>query len=154
MKTWNNTDKSTWADGPWKDEPDKAHWVDPTTGLDCLIVRNNGGALCGYVGVPEGHPKHGVDYNNVAVNCHGGLTFANKCSPSENPARGICHVAEDAANDNVWWLGFDCAHYLDISPAYESHGGSGFLFSEGSYKDFDYVRQEVEYLARQLRDMS
>jgi hypothetical protein len=94
---WQRIDKSTWPVGPWNAEPDKVQWVDEATGLDCLIVRNNGGALCGYVGVPEGHPWHGVDYSGCtqkppcgeswcehtpgsAVEVHGGLTFADSCN--------------------------------------------------------------------------
>lgn len=38
----------------WDQEPDRKHWVQQ--GLDCLIVRNLMGALCGYVGVPPSHP--------------------------------------------------------------------------------------------------
>src|SRR5690606_3996986 len=41
----------------------KIQWVDEATGLDCLMVRNSGGAWCGYVGVSEGHPLYGVEYS-------------------------------------------------------------------------------------------
>lgn len=51
--------KLAWGDGAWVDEPDKAQWQDETTGLPCLLVRNPGGALCGYVGVYPTHPYHG-----------------------------------------------------------------------------------------------
>lgn len=94
---WTRLDKSTWGDGAWQSEPDKVQWVDDTTGLDCLIVRNNGGALCGYVGLPESHPFHGKDYGQCSqnppcedswcdhspgsrVDVHGGLTFADSCN--------------------------------------------------------------------------
>src|SRR5690606_28176723 len=56
------TDRTGWPSGPWDGEPDKAVWVDETTGLDCMIVRGPVGALCGYVGVKEGHPWHGRSY--------------------------------------------------------------------------------------------
>lgn len=51
----------------WDNEPDRKHWIDADTGLDCLIVRNGlggKGALCGYVGVPKGHPWYGKDYSD------------------------------------------------------------------------------------------
>ena len=82
MKTMQYTtvDKSTWGEGPWSDEPDKMQFVDRDTGLPCLIVRNRVGSLCGYVGVPEGHPlfQHGYDENG-GIEVHGGLTFAGFC---------------------------------------------------------------------------
>ena len=54
MKTFKTKDKTNWPSrGPWDNEPDKAQWIDEASGYDCLIVRGGGGALCGYVGVPE-----------------------------------------------------------------------------------------------------
>lgn len=63
MREYVTDDKGSWGPGPWRDEIDKAQWVDELTGLDCLIVRNRMGGLCGYVGVPESHPLHGVEYS-------------------------------------------------------------------------------------------
>ena len=103
MQTWNNTDKTKWEFGPWTHEPDKAHWIDDETGLDCLIHRGPSGALCGYVGVPESHFYFGEHYDavNRAIdyNVHGGLTFADRCSPKETDNYGICHPKEGAANE-------------------------------------------------------
>lgn len=149
MKTWNNTDKSDWPPGEWKDEPDKAHWI--YEGLDCLIVRGPGGALCGYVGVPESHPYFEKNYDTDPVwkmKCHGGLTFSDFCHETDDPSKHICHEKECAANDRVWWLGFDCAHYGDIAPKDDIAWRS-----DGTYSSFNYVKREVEYLARQLKEI-
>src|SRR5207244_1179897 len=84
-------DKSSWARGQWDIEPDKIQWPDEATGLPCLIVRGPIGALCGYVGVPKGHPLHGIDYSQTIpgsqgnrpeglLNVHGGVTFADHCT--------------------------------------------------------------------------
>jgi len=146
MKTWNTIDKSDWGEGAWKKEPDKAHWVDKDTGLDCLIVRGGSGALCGYVGVPQGHPYYKKDYDDVDVNIHGGLTFSGLCDESGDPSKGICHEECDAANNDVWWLGFDCAHLGDLSPAYKTE----IWFGDEVYRDFCYVEREVQWLAGQL----
>jgi hypothetical protein len=120
-----NVDKSAWGDGPWQNEPDKKQWVDEETGLPCLIVRNGHGALCGYVGVPNGHPWYGVSYDDVRVEgdewpeVHGGLTFSDKCQEGGK----ICHKVEPGEPDDVWWLGFDCAHSGDMWPAGRSRSG-------------------------------
>ena len=63
-REYKTVDKSTWDDGPWKDEPDKKQWQEETTGLPCLIVRNHMGALCGYVGVPKDHPLYEAAYDS------------------------------------------------------------------------------------------
>lgn len=123
--------------GEWDGEPDRVEWRSPT-GFPCLIVRNNMGALCGYVGLPPGHPQHGADYNNVdGVDVHGGLTYSDRCSGH------ICHVAQPGEPDAVWWLGFDCAHLFDVWPLYgDDH--------EAEYRNIAYVTAEVERLAAQL----
>lgn len=137
-------DKSQFGDGPWQTEPDRVEWR--YLGLPCLIVRNEMGALCGYVGVPPEHPWHGKDYNDIdgAVDVHGGLTYANKCNDA-----AICHVPKDGEPDDVWWLGFDCAHSGDGVPG--RPGLIGAYMNIGTrYRDVTYVRAEVEKLAVQV----
>jgi hypothetical protein len=187
--------KADWQRGPWDNEPDKIQWQDEATGLPCLIVRGPVGALCGYVGVPSGHPLHGKDYDDARVDVHGGLTFAHGCaeitrevwekwrerllSPKHQEeakryphgdaanrlkewaeglnsyeawsdrahARHVCHLPSPGEPDNVWWLGFDCAHLGDVCPSMDRHS-----FSEhgASYKSIAYVTAECRSLAAQL----
>lgn len=148
-------DKSVWGNGPWADEPDKLQWQDDETGLPCLIVRNPVGSLCGYVGVPLGHPWHGLDNDDdelVDVEVHGGLTFSGACQEGDDSARRICHIPSPGEADDVWWLGFDCAHAGDISPSVERP--PRFLEVSGgfheTYKSLDYVRAECASLARYI----
>jgi hypothetical protein len=150
MKTWQTVNKSEWPEeGEWNDEPDKAHWIDKDTGLDCLIVRGPSGALCGYVGIPETHRYFGKGYDEVDnhIECHGGLTFADLCRDSKDESKGVCHPKEGCANEEVWWLGFDCAHSGDVMPKYDRYNYDEYY---SSYKSFQYVKGEVESLAKQL----
>ena len=111
MKIDHKVDKTAWGAGPWQAEPDRKEWKDPATGLPCLAHRNEGdGNWCGYVAVAPGHPAHGKDYDDVAADVHGGLTYAGKCSGH------ICHVPAPGEPDNVYWLGFDCHHWNDLAP--------------------------------------
>ena len=158
--------------GPWMDEPDKAHWVDAESDLDCLIVRGPAGALCGYVGVPPEHPWHGYldsectlmpacsgiycDHSvSSYVRAHGGLTFAAACRETGDPGTGICHVPLPGRTGDIWWFGFDCNHGgLDYSPMdlffTETMDLPAEVAYSGTYKDFDYVRVECARLAGQL----
>lgn len=52
------------------------------------------GAVNGYVKIPEGHHWYGLDYDDINVDVHGGLTFSNAAG----------------------WIGFDCLHSGDIWP--------------------------------------
>jgi hypothetical protein len=162
-REYRTTDKTEWGDGPWLTEPDKIQWKDEATGLPCLIVRNVRvtGALCGYVGVAEGHPDFEKGYNDVAVEVHGGLTFADFCTPDADETRSICHVPGPGEPDHVWWLGFDCSHAGDVSPAMEARYrkspfgatvyGGGY---EETYKPLSYVKAEVTQLAARLHARS
>ena len=146
-REWRFTDKSKWGDGPWQQEPDKKQWTDAATGFPCLIVRGPHGALCGYVGVTLSHPFFGKSYNDVDVEVHGGLTFADRCQP--NREHGICHIVEQGENENVWWFGFDCAHSGDVSPWLLLKGLRNF---GETYHDVAYVTRAITRLAKQLKE--
>lgn len=152
--------------GEWDNEPDKLNWVDPVTGLDCMIVRNKGvGALCGYVGVMEAHPWFGRHYTGCTlipacedmyaccvhsiegkIDVHGGLTFSGFCQ--EGNEHGICHVPEPGRPAHVYWFGFDCSHHGDLSPEYTKDP-----LPIRIYRNVAYVKAEVEKLALQFHAM-
>ena len=153
---WTTVDKSAWGPGPWQNEPDKIHWIDPETDLDCLMVRQpSSGHWCGYVAVTPGHPFHGKDYDDCRIgddwlNVHGGLTFAAACAESADPGIGVCHVPEPGRPHDVWWLGFDCAHLDDLSPGYAARH-PGWNEPKSIYRNRAYVESEVRSLARQIK---
>lgn len=162
MQTWVTIpDKTTWGEGPWVDEPDKAQWTDPATGLPCLAKRNHAGAWCGYVGVPATHPLHGAHYSEdqfAGVEVHGGLTYSGACQEGPEPVeQRICHIPDDGEPDDVWWLGFDCAHWQDLQPAYAATmrqiGMPELLVQtplDCQYRALDFVRAECARLAEAL----
>lgn len=150
-------DRSMWPAGPWDNEPDKISWTDAQTDMPCLIVRNDLGSLCGYVAVERGHPLYGKDYDDVEnVDVHGGLTYADPCrGGSEESA--VCHIPEPGKSDDVWWLGFDCAHAWDITPAIAGMFAARNIpkreFPDTSYKTVGFVTAECASLAQQLKAM-
>lgn len=138
--------KDKLIDGPWQDEPDrvlfKAH------GFQCLILRQPvSGHLCGYVGVPEGHPWYGMDYNDVPAEVHGRLTYGEQCD--DDPERGVCHVPEPGESPHLYWLGFDCAHLYDRS--YMTKRG-GLNLGGDIYRTVEYVEKHCTELARQAQE--
>lgn len=147
-KAWHTRDKSEWPPGPWIDEPDKVSWTDEETGRPCLIHRGPSGALCGYVAVDPGHPYHGKGYDDVPVeDVHGGLTYADACQETDDESQGICHVPQPGAPEEVWWFGFDCAHYRDLSP---QHQHPDYPIRNEVYRTVGYVVAECQNLAKQL----
>lgn len=91
-----------------KDEPGTiyADWMDGD--LRCLIMRGPG-SLCAYIGVPKEHPFYGKEYDNLSINCHGGLTFSSE--------------AHDKWPEGFWWFGWDYAHYKDAAFYDLKYGG-------------------------------
>jgi hypothetical protein len=105
--------RKQWPSGEWDNEPDRVEWTDDKTGLPCLAVRGHLGALCGYVGVPKGHPLYGLKRDaalGLDLQAHGGINYAKGCSGV------ICH---SKPSDPRWWLGFDCGHTNDLVPSFE-----------------------------------
>ena len=129
------TDKSQWGPGPWQTEPDFLEWEDAETGLPCQIRRNTSGALCGYVGVSSSYSTYQQSYEELChVGCHGGLTFSGWIDGAD-----------------YWWFGFDCANSCDYCPADAQWKRVTLLSgSRESYKDVEYVKEQVTGLAKQL----
>lgn len=79
-------------------------WLD---GLDC-------GFANGYVIIPKGHKAHGLDYDDIKVSVHGGLTFAR-------PINELLEVKNEGVNwdeltnedKDGWLVGFDTCHVGD-----------------------------------------
>jgi hypothetical protein len=137
------------GDGEWIEEPDYNEFNHK--GIDCKIVRNDVGALCGYILIPSNHSWHSKDYADIHCDVHGGLTFSK------------------LFDDGEFWIGFDCAHSTDIAPACEKmtkiwrekmkerfpvlHASEhtfpfGHMFNP-SYKNINFVTEECKKLADQ-----
>lgn len=162
VKTWRYAIHHPPGDGPWKDEPDKAQWVDEASDLDCLAVRAHHGAWCGYVGIPPGHPWYDVSPHKIRASVHGEVNFGSRCDEGKDiesePA--ICHVPEPGRPEDVYWIGFDCAHSWDIAPIRDERirsitGEATDLYDNlllkyrARYRTLEYVMDEVRSLAAQ-----
>ena len=109
-KEWSFMDKTEWGEGPWMREPDKRQFVDVATGLPCLIHRNHSGALCGYVGVTEGHPLFGQSYSTRVAKPVG---FENRKATDTTPAIAVLIEALREDKDDT----------ISLELAIEVHGG-------------------------------
>ena len=114
-------------------------------GLRAVVVATPMGHRCGYVGVDSTNPNHGKGYDDLeSIEVHGGLTYA----------RGGSAYPVEA---DLWWLGFDCAHYDDrkdwsiMSDKYkEVYRTLIDLDCGDTIKDTAFVEAECESLAKQL----
>jgi len=98
-----------WGEGEWVNEPDLV--IFEHLGIKCMVKRIAiqepyskdfsifGGYLNGYVAIPSDHPYYQKKYEDIDIECHGGLTFGER--------------------SDSYWIGFDCAHSLDYTPSTE-----------------------------------
>ncbi len=127
------------------DDTERVGWV-TGAGLPAVIARGAAPAkaLCGYVGVPEGHPLHGVeriDPQLDVLDVHGAVTFAAD-HPGAGQLEPLIEEAWAALDGTYWWLGFDAGHSDDMP-----HNELG---EPVRIRDTAYMRQECEQLAAQL----
>jgi hypothetical protein len=171
VKEYRTVDKSSWGGGPWENEPDKIQWTDGETGLPCLAVRQpEWGHWCGYVGVSSSHPWHRKDYGACALatkckddycqhspgyilEAHGGITYANECADGPEE-RAVCHVPKEGEPDDIWWFGFDCAHYGDVLPGRAADPVYKAMNDCGMYRSLRYVQANCARIAEKLVEVA
>ena len=65
-----------------------------------VVIFQPMGYRCGYVLVPHYHDVYEKRYEDINVQCHGGLTYSS-------------HILMGTQYPS-WWIGFDCAYAGDI----------------------------------------
>lgn len=94
---------------------------------------------CAYVKLPEGHKYYGLDYDDIPIACHCGLTY------SDSYVDGLSY-------SDGWWIGWDYGHCCDYS---------GFMMREywcdidtSKYKKWTTVEilEEVKQVIDQLSE--
>lgn len=147
MILYTGNQKEAWGKGPWVNERDAMSWRDETTGLQCLMMRTSLGHLCGYVGVEPGHYLHGKEAHEsiiCALDVHGGVSYA---APMPDIPVGLVE------EQNLWWIGFDCAHAYDLTPELAKQmRRSGMMTRDVVYRDSEYVVDQATALAKQIFD--
>lgn len=114
------------TDKPWEHEPN--HLLFESCGFVCEIRRHpNFGSLCGYVYIPLEHPVAQAKIPEDVLNVHGGITYWDERNGS-------------------FVVGFDCAHVGDLIP------NSELMATGDTYKDIEFVTNELENLAQQLKE--
>lgn len=117
----------------WENEPDELDWVDKETNFHCFMRRDSQGYWCGYVGILSTSPLY--EEENIKADVHGGITWTG--------------YFDDWITKDLWLIGFDCAHAGDYVPySFNNHPYKGGPIS---YRNVEYVKKEVESLAKQLK---
>jgi hypothetical protein len=84
----------------------------------------------GYVLIPEGHKYHGVEYDNIPVSVHGGLTYSKLVNEKTAELFGL-------GKDDIgkWCVGFDTYHLDDTLAKW---------IKEEVQKETDRLKEQLE----------
>lgn len=119
-----------------KKEGDTKSWIYTCkNGIEfkCYIRRQpRAGHLCGYVHLTPDSDFYGYEYDDIPVDCHGGLTYGSD-------------------HDGEWVIGFDCGHFVDLQPFYTEHEIYG---NTGTYRDMEFVQKQCESICEQISTKS
>lgn len=77
---------------------------------DYIIMNVRHDHPCCYIAIPNGNKFHEVNYNDIPLDCHGGLTYGSHYSP------------ESGKEDSNWYIGWDYAHLGDHTALGEKFG--------------------------------
>lgn len=115
----------------WETEPDRKEGV--YKGVKWLILRMpETKHLCGYVQVPKEFCD--IPYNDLNIQCHGGLTFSGKHYSAEG-----------------YWIGFDCVHSGDFYPGNSYRLSHHNYETTETYKNISFVENECIKIIDQLK---
>ena len=82
-------------------------------GYPCVILYHEGNEpwtgpyYCGYVGLKEGNPYYGMEYDDIPVYCHGDLTYGRFYMQEGEWS------TDEFLDNGYYWIGFDCNHLYD-----------------------------------------
>lgn len=98
----------------------------------CIRRHSNFGHLCGYVEVPDG-----LDIDVNEIDCHGGITFNDHWDGFPTSGR---------------YIGFDCMHYGDWFPGDWAPSYAQQCLSGDTYKNSEFVLNEIKNIIKQLKE--
>jgi hypothetical protein len=139
----------------WENEPDRVEFT--FMGYKCLIIRNNFlGHLCGYVALTNEDKYFGIDYLEMNISVHGGLTFSKYGMKEEDNDLYYYKPLYDEQGNMLYWIGFDCCHFMDYAPKMAEdlqklHADDRLtLFNHTVYRNIEYVKAQIESMCMQL----
>jgi len=104
-------------------------------GIEYLII-SYGTHPCAYIKVPRDHKYYGVDYNEVPLYVHGGLTFGDDLAYLNTDIELVINKAD-------YWLGWDYAHAGDFTGYYLT-SGSPILMQEKKWTTDEIFKQVIQ----------
>ncbi len=134
-----------WPEDDWDNAADENKLPNGTIvrdwredGIRHLIMRGPA-SFNAYLGIPKDHPLAGFGYDDLPIDCHGGLTFSGGGNGKVFP-------------QGYWWYGFDFAHLGDRCFYYED----GALTNKLGVKKWTIAKivEELYPVSRDFRSLA
>lgn len=102
------------------------------------VIMSYGTHPCCYIQIPKEHRYYKKNYDDIDINCHGGLTF------SESDL--YFNLTES------WWIGWDYAHCNDYIGCYGLDCLTGFDHSNNKKWTTQELLNDVKDVIKQLKE--
>ncbi len=106
-------------------------------GYEYAIV-SRGTHPCAYVRLPEGHNYYGLDYDEIPVDCHCGLTYS----------KSFLDVLPEHSG---WWIGWNYGHCCDYAGFMKSPEWSDIDTTDYKKWTSSEIFEEVKQVTEQLK---
>lgn len=106
--------------------------------------------LCAYVRIPETHEFYGKHYDNIPIECHGGLTFSEftDFAPLKKPVYDSTFIGSIWSGKWIeekipkgYWIGWDYAHAGDWMPLMQNENGKKWTPDEAVLEAKQVIEQ-------------
>jgi len=114
-------------------------------GIQRLILNIRGGHFTQYLGIPKDHPLAGLDYEELPIGCHGGLTFSDE-------------IDSKYCSEDLYWYGWDYMHLGDYDEFSKSDKDKDWTLDEviedgqQAFYDFKVLKELAEKIAEKSEE--
>jgi len=155
------------------------NWITKDGFRAVVIMNEDNGCRCGYVGVSKDHPLYGAEYSepHPALNVPSDNTPVGKrssisifCASAKEKSEwntpelvfdvhgGITYSRGEKnypVESDLWWFGYDCAHAWDLpSQEFIDKNPSWYdSLHDSFHRSLNYCENECESLSSQIKNL-
>lgn len=105
------------------------------------LILSLGSHPCAYVELPKNHKYYGLNYDEIPIECHGGLTYSD--------LEGVIFPKTNENHRDGFWIGWDYAHLGDCYYSMLMPASS----SVGKRWTTEEIFKEVKEVIKQLKEV-
>lgn len=147
-------------------------------GFRAVVIMGDMGHRCGYVGIPVGHPLHGIGYSTeterlaelpegesigkrgiIPVLCAAAEGRIPRSPEMTFDVHGGLTYADNRADypvtSDLWWFGYDCGHSGDArSPEYLQRMRDKYPDKPYMWREYEGVHRDLDYCVAECESLA